>query len=425
MENGEAILIISHTFPPYKGIGGRRWVKFAKSLARRGHPVHVIHSAGPEELKGSLWTADSEVPGIHRHPLPQRYPTVLFKRPLTSFGQRIAYQVWSKLLPLLVKGNYFDKAVFWEAQLLRKASELIALHTIRHVIVTGAPFRLMAHAAKLKKQHPELRLVADLRDPWTWSHGYGHGTLGSEREAYERGLEASVMRTFDKVISPAPAMITHLMSTYQGSPDRFIHIPHAIDPDDLGPVQEPLNDGRFRMIYAGSLYGATEAEAYFETLLNAFQRCRALEPFAFANCQFDLFITGHGVDMYRGKVQAAGLDKVIVFHSPLPARELFPRIALADLVIIFIPTGNKDLLGTKFNEIFHLRRPVLHVGEPGLVSRTIIEKRLGTSLQVKDLEVALPKIISGEQRVTVDPSVDMSEVELDRVTERLLREVLA
>ena len=72
---GEPILIISHTFPPYKGIGGRRWAKFAKELARRGHPVHVVHSAGSEDLMGSLWTDDADRPGITAHPLPQRYPT--------------------------------------------------------------------------------------------------------------------------------------------------------------------------------------------------------------------------------------------------------------------------------------------------------------------------------------------------------------
>ncbi|MCB0793795.1 MAG: hypothetical protein KDB88_03585, partial [Flavobacteriales bacterium] len=86
------VLLIAHTFPPYRGIGGRRWAKFAKAMARKGHPVHVIHSEGPEELKGSLWTTDIEQEGIHLHLLPQRYPTVLFKRPLNSLWEKIAYR---------------------------------------------------------------------------------------------------------------------------------------------------------------------------------------------------------------------------------------------------------------------------------------------------------------------------------------------
>ena len=72
MRPDEPVLLVSYTFPPYKGIGGRRWAKFAKALARRGHPVHVIHSAGADSLKGSLWSADVEHPNIITHPLPQR-----------------------------------------------------------------------------------------------------------------------------------------------------------------------------------------------------------------------------------------------------------------------------------------------------------------------------------------------------------------
>jgi hypothetical protein len=85
MAPGEPILIICHGFPPVPGIGGRRWAKFAKELARRGHPVHVIRSTGPEHGPISLWAPDVQHPNIIAHPLPQRYPTVLMKQPLDRF----------------------------------------------------------------------------------------------------------------------------------------------------------------------------------------------------------------------------------------------------------------------------------------------------------------------------------------------------
>lgn len=424
MRPGEAILIVSHTFPPYKGIGGRRWAKFAKELAQRGHHVHVIHSAGPAELKGSLWNEDVRHPGIHAHPLPQRYPTVLFKRPLTTIAEKVMYRAWSRMLPMIARGNWLDKGVRWRAQLLAKCTELIAAHGIRNVVVTGAPFSLMAHACALRERFPTINLVADFRDPWTWGHYYGQRLLSPARQAAERAEEARVARTFDRLTSPAPDIVAHLRETYGGDPGRYVHVPHAIDPEEMTTAPQALREPGFHMVYAGSLYGAQEAEAYFEEVLGAFERLRTHHPQHFATARFDLYITGHGVETYLAKVRARGLEEHIRFHAPLPAREIFPRIAAADLVVIFIPTPNKDFLGTKFNEIFFLRRPVLHVGVDGRVGRTITEKQLGASITVEQLAVELPRIISGERTIAIDPGVDLSEHLLGPITDLLLREVL-
>lgn len=421
---GEHVLIVSHTFPPYKGIGGRRWAKFAKALARKGYGVHVIHSRGTRDMEGSPWRRDIEHPGITVHPLPQRYPTVLFKRPLTTLREKILYRLWSYLLPVLVRGNWFDKSIFWRRQLLREAARLIREQAIRNVVITGAPFRLMSHALELKGTFPQVRLVADFRDPWSWGHGYGHGALGAAREQHERTLEAAVMNGYDRVISPAPAIVDHLKEQYPAAAGRVFRVPHAIDPDEIGPPVDAANDGWFRMIYAGSLYGAREAEAYFDALLAAFQRTRTQEPAAFARCVLDLYITGHDIAPYEAKVKAAGLEGTIVFHPPLPAREIFPRIARANLVVVFIPTINRDFLGTKFTEIFYMRRPVLHVGAQGLVSRTITGNRLGASIGVDELEAELPGIISGKRTITIDPGYDLRPHLLDNITDRLLAEVL-
>lgn len=422
---GEPILIISHTFPPYKGIGGRRWAKFAKELARRGHPVHVVHSAGSEDLMGSLWTDDADRPGITAHPLPQRYPTVLFKRPLTTIGAKVMYRVWSRLLPLITRGNWLDKSVLWRKQLVDTCTALIRGHNIHHVVVTGAPFGLMAHTCALRGVFPDLKLVADFRDPWTWGHYYGQGVLSPRRKAEEQRREAEVARVFNRLISPAPDIVEHLRHTYGGDPARYILLPHAIDPEEMGTGPIARNDNEYRMIYAGSLYGAEEAEAYFEEVLRAFERLRDKDPERSARTFFDLYITGHGTEAYRAKAEARGLGAHIRFHAPLPPKAIFPLIAAADLVVIFIPTPNKDFLGTKFNEIFYLRKPVLHVGAEGRVGRTITERGLGASIRVDEVAYELPRIIRGERTIAIDPDADLSGHLLSHITDRLVREVLA
>lgn len=424
MSAPEPILLICHGFPPVRGIGGRRWAKFAKELASRGYPVHVIRSAGTAGRTDSLWSADAVHPRIIHHPLPQRYPAVLTKRPLTSFMDKVMYRVWSKLLPLLVRGNIYDAASLSKRSLLSKSSQLIRRHGIRNVIVTGAPFSLLAFASELKKPFPEINLVSDFRDVWTWGSDYGLGSISPQRLAHEKKMEALVAQASDKLISPDATVVQHLRNTYGGPPERFVILPHTIDPEDFDPDVVPKKDGVFRMIYAGSLYGAGEAERYFSVLLDAFDVLRRDKPDTYRACRLDLYITGHDTAAYERSAKERGADDRIHFHPPLPPREIYGLVARADLVIAFIPSRNKDVLGTKFNEIFYLRRPVLHIGEPGLVSRTIIGRKLGDSLRVEELPTELPRIISGERPIAIDVHADHSAFLLGPLTDRLIAEVL-
>ncbi|MFT3885252.1 MAG: hypothetical protein QM724_07430 [Flavobacteriales bacterium] len=152
MAGGTHVLFITYLFPPYFGIGARRWSKFARALAQRGYTVHVIHSRLPQDLNGSFWTADVQQPGIHTYELPQRYPTVLVKRTLDTFLDKVGYRFWMRAVRWLAPGNPLDKTVFWHDQLLRKAGELIGTHNIRNVVVTGAPFRLLAFGVDIKRK---------------------------------------------------------------------------------------------------------------------------------------------------------------------------------------------------------------------------------------------------------------------------------
>ncbi|MEO8590186.1 MAG: glycosyltransferase [Flavobacteriales bacterium] len=420
MPGAKVFLVICHTFPPYQGIGGRRWAKFAKAMARKGHQVHVVCSDGSEDLKGSLWTADRATPGVTVHELPQRYPTVLFKRPLRTLSERLGYNIWIRVLPLLIKGNWFDKAIFWEKQLLVKCGELIERYGIRTVIVSGAPFSLMTFALRLKVRHPGTQVVADFRDPWTWIGGYGYRSLPIARQERERSLEARAVLSCDKVISPAPAIIEHLQATYGGPASKYQVIPHAFDPDELPPLEERHADGMFRMIYAGNVYNSTEATAFFQALFDGLEQLGRRRPDLFAKTVLDIYITDGDVSSYRAEAVRRALGQQVRFHEPLSPKDFFMQVSNTDLALVYIAKANKDFLGTKFNELFHLRRPVLHIGDEGLVSDTITTKRLGASVRLEELAVELPRFITGERTIDLDTTADVSDHSLEVVTDQLL-----
>lgn len=424
MRPGEPLLLLCHSFPPVPGIGGRRWAKFAKELARRGHAVHVIRSEKHEGSEDSLWDADVEHPLIFHHPIPNRYPAIMSRSPITSLADKVRYHLSLWGLKLRTKGNFYDAACLSGKDVLDRATQLIRAHGIRHVVATGAPFHLMVFAARLKAGSPDLHLTVDFRDEWTWTHHYGFTFLSPGRQAVERALEADVIHTADQVITPHRHILEHLRS-YYSTGLRYGHlIPHTIDPDDFPPHREKVTDGVFRMVYAGSLYRPEEADPYIKALFKAFVALRASSPAQFANTRCDLYITRGMADHYLQECRALGLAEHIHFHAPKSAKTVLDLLAQADLVPVFIPEDKKDLLVTKFHELFMLRRPILHIGEPGLVSRTLIERKLGDSVRVDELEAELPRIITGERRIEVDRVADHSEYQLSKVTDRLVNEVL-
>jgi glycosyltransferase involved in cell wall biosynthesis len=412
------ILIICHTFPPAPGVGGRRWAKFAKEFARRGHTVHVICAQAPRSGVISAWARDVEHNKIIRYPLRRLYPGVVTRLPLTRLWDKLEYRFWLRTLPLLSIGNPLDTAIFWRSQLLGLATRIIQEHSIGHVIVSGAPFRLLVHALTLKEKFPDLRLVGDLRDPWTWGHLYGLPNLAAARMASEKAMERKVVNGMDLLITPGEGILDHLRNTYPEHKKAMLHVPHALDPDDMPPTVGLRNSPPRKLIYAGTWYGNSEADAYVAALIKALQSSTVRDVVT-----LDLYITANDTRKAEATVAAAGLSNHIRFHGALSNSLIMQRIAAADAALVFTPNDIKDAISTKFNELFHLRIPVIHVGSRGRVQAHLETHALGLSIPLDDLPVTLPKILSGEQPLQINGHYDTSPVTLPQITDMLLREV--
>jgi glycosyltransferase involved in cell wall biosynthesis len=414
------LLIICHTFPPAPGVGGRRWAKFAKEFARRGHTVHVICAEHGQQKDGSPWSSDILSSKIKTYPLPRKYPSVVNRWPLQSAFEKLAYRLWLRILPWVSKGNSRDSTIFWRGQINSMAGQLIRAHDIRYVFATGAPFRLLFHGVNLKAHHAGIKVVCDLRDPWTWWDNYGHGLLSKNKFAEEEAFEKTVVECSDRIISPSSSVLQHLSTAYPDQRSKMVRIPHTIDPEELTALRSLKEDKGYRLIYAGTWYGAEEAERYMSAVIAAFKALNVMAPERSKHTTFDLYIAANDASKAREMTHEAGLQEHIRFHAPLTPKEIAHELVRADAALVFIPAKNKDLMGTKFHELFHLKVPVIHVGEPGAVARTIVEYDLGTSIPVDQLSKELPLIVTGTRRLPEDPTYDTRQYLLEHVTENLL-----
>jgi len=223
----DKILIISFTFPPKPGVGGRRWAKFAKYLYKKGSEFSVITSENHENSE-SNWTQDTISFLDKIHVINSGYPKLLKLSPKT-FLRKVLYRLNLISVKLRSNGQYYDQTIFWKKQLLDKVEELIELgHTT--IIATGAPFHYLSVLSELHKTYPQIKLIADIRDPWIHSTAqYNYHKLSKKRFARELAKKQKVVEYFDKIITVNKVITEDFKERYPLFRDKFKTISNGFD----------------------------------------------------------------------------------------------------------------------------------------------------------------------------------------------------
>jgi len=362
------ILLICYSFPPFPGIGGRRWAKFAKCLAKENYTVHVI-CAKNQHQHISLYTDDVKFDNIFKYPLPAKYPLFMYMPPKT-FLEKILYRIWLVYLKTFTKGNYYDKAILWEKQLLTKSSELITQYSINKVIVSGAPFSLLHHVVKIKQKFPSIKLYGDIRDPWTWG-SYGINNISKNKRAEEESKESLVVSNYDAVFLPVQPMVNYMKEKYKDSENKFILLPHAFDADEIpaGLQKNIIKENKIEFILYGTLYQNIEKNIAF------------FIPLILNNSYIKLAIYS-GEIAYKNMFEEKGLlNTQVVYNKPLPPKQLFEKVKNSNFVLIIHPYNpNADGISTKFYEIIKIGTPILFIGYDEYIIEFIKTNELGIAV---------------------------------------------
>ncbi|TND05908.1 MAG: hypothetical protein FD123_3599 [Bacteroidetes bacterium] len=405
------ILLIAYVFPPYPGIGGRRWAKMAKYLAKKGYAVHVITAANPFE-ENSLWTDDVKQEGIHVHEIPPHYPAVLLKSKL-SIADKVRYRIWINRLKKKHRGSIYDRSLEWKEELYRAAFPLIRKHDIRHVISTGAPFRVLHYAVNLKEEFPSLKVIADFRDPWTSGRSYGFDNMTAEDRAVEEQLEKEVVERADAVLAPATEILDDLEKRY-GHAHKFMHLPHAFDSEDFSAAsaQPAFPPEIFSFAFAGTIYKGLENR--LDKLAALLRKLKLEQPALYAKIRIDFYTNDS-----RHAVIFKDLPEAVQFFPPRPPRLLFAELKRYRFALILFTEQYKDYLSTKFWEFFYLRMPLIYIGPEGRVSEQIRSSDLGEAFTGADGEQKLLDFISAGGRNEFGYRIDTSAYSCENMTDKL------
>lgn len=200
------ILIITYYWPPAGGPGVQRWLKFAKYLPEFGWKPVIYTPENPSYplLDESLLKDVPEHIEMVRTKIWEPYQLAeklnksnkKFKAGQFDVGKN---QSWKSKLSIWVRGNFFipDARVFWAKPSVQFLEKYIKEKKIDTVVTSGPPHSLHLIGLGLKDKLPDLKWIADFRDPWTEISYYKHLKLTKSSDKKHRQLESAVFKNAD------------------------------------------------------------------------------------------------------------------------------------------------------------------------------------------------------------------------------------
>lgn len=356
MFSDHRILIVSQTFPPYNGIGGRRWAKFAKYLRTFGARVEVI-CADLKTNKKSPWTDD--VKDIDRYTYNHQFPRVVEQFPKNTL-EKIIYRLQLAKLRKISKGTPYDRALLDEHSFKEIYQNRLSEFKPQTVIVTGAPFYLLSYAIDVISDFPDTKFIADFRDPWTWGASYGYSELSDERLNYENSLEDLVVNKYHAILSPWPSIVQNLKLKYPLNSPKIHLLEHGYDPDDFKASDVPGSAKGYDLIFGGTIYKGTN---------------KILEDVIFqSNGNFSLGVFSNDLSNLTIPENNSHLSNLI------ESKEYFARVSESTSVLMLIPEHMKDGIPSKLFEYASLGRPIIALGHRGSLSEFIEANDFGLFL---------------------------------------------
>jgi len=410
-------LIICYSFPPNPGVGGRRWAKFAKFLAKSNHELIVVAQLNKENSK-SEWLKDIESEKIEKIYLDQFYPKAYYSSP-NSILQKILYRFWLAFFYIFSKGSLYDKSFFWNSVINKKIKKIIIENNIKNVIVSGPPFRMMYYTARLKESH-NFNFILDFRDPWTDNTTlFGFKNLSEKRMKFEREIEDFSVRKADHVISANEYLTDIYQNRYPNQREKFKTIINGYDPDEIklgNSLESKRDNGTIKFVLAGTLY--SNLEYIFVPFLDFLRRLESENNELFNKITFDFY---GAIDAQLKKIIETYNLKNVFLNGHKPLNVVREEMINCEFCLIFTAPNLSSNFNTKFYEAIAIKKPIVHFSNNGKISQFIFENKLGYNVTPDNLATEFMKILEDyfSDKIIYDEKFDSSDFNIECLTREL------
>ncbi len=371
------VLILTYYWPPSGGPGVQRWLKFVKYLPDLGYEPIIITV---DPAKATYPVIDdsllSEVPDeLKVIRTSTREPYNLYKKlsgriqvPYSGFTNEMSDGFFSRI-SRFIRGNLFvpDARIGWNPFAIEKAAEIIREHNIEFLITTSPPHSTQLAGLELKKKFPDIRWIADLRDPWTDIFYYNKMLHLPHIKQKDLKLEKSVLRNADAVVTVSD-FISRIFSEKPGTDcEGKVHvITNGFDPEDFIKTDVKPDPAFFTLAYVGTI----SDEYLLSGFINAFER--VVEK---SEKKARIIFTGNISNRWKEPLERR-LGNSLSFSGHVDHHEAVKRMQMADMLLLVIPdiAQNEGIITGKLFEYLAASRPVLGIGPLEGDAAKVLEK---------------------------------------------------
>ncbi len=355
------VLVVLYYWPPAGGPGVQRWLKFTTYFKEFGITPTVFAPKNPHYPLQDQ-SLELEIPSHVRVikssiTEPYKSSSVISKESTQSLSKGIIKEknrqsFFQKCL-LFIRGNFFipDARKFWIRPSVNRISKLLKSNTYDAIITTGPPHSLHRIGYHLKLKHPEVKWIADFRDPWT-TIGYHH-QLKLTKASQEKHLrmEKEVLTMADHVVVTSPS--TQVEFTAKTTTPVSV-ITNGYDDVDI----EVQLDEQFSISHVGTLMNERNPELLWKAI------AELLDEEEHFKMHLELQFVGQVGQDIIDSLDKNDLTGHSTFTGYLPHREAQVIMHKSQLLLLIEKNMEltKSIIPGKLFEYFQAERPILAIG---------------------------------------------------------------
>ncbi len=409
------LLLITYYWPPSGGAGVQRCLQFARHLpafgieptvltvdpAQAAYPVRdeSLLEAIPASLR-VIRTSTTEPFGVYQKM--SGADTI----PYGGFANVSRTSRKQQIFKFL-RGNLFvpDPRRGWNRHAVKAATELLKTGDFDGFLTSSPPHSTQLIGLELKKRFPQLRWLADMRDPWTDIYYYKELRHLPPVRWLDARYERQVMQACDALLTTSRHTGELLLSKVPGADhQKLTVIPNGYDEADFAHRRSQPPTDVLRILHAGTITEAYRLDAGFFPAVRAIQK-------AFPQVPLRLRFVGQVSTGLLKQVWQAGLADILETRPYVPHHESVNELMAASALLLAVPDvpHNAGVLPGKLFEYLAARKPVLAVGPPDSeASRILTDAGTGRVLAYSNTAGFVEQLTALAQKWTTNgPNLDL------------------
>lgn len=357
------VLIVTYYWPPSGGAGVQRWLKFSKYLPSFGWEPIILtvapeYAAYPvtdfslrEDLPSSVRVYTTPATNYFRI-----YNKDQSRIPSAGFANSIDNSFKGKVLRF-IRGNFFipDPRRGWNKYAIQKACKLIETEGIKNIITTSPPHSSQLIGLEIKKKHPKINWIADLRDPWTDIYYYKQFYPTLISKLIDRRYEENVLKNADKIITVGKSLKHSFSLKVEGTENKTEVITNGYDEEDFS-ASIKTNPEKFTVTYVGTLSDIYPVDGFLD----------AIRIFKDNGNDYLLRFIGSVSHNQKSLIKSKTGESCLEFIPYVDHTVAIEFMLKSTVLLLIIPDheSNKSIITGKIFEYLASGKPIICLGPP-------------------------------------------------------------